>query len=236
MSDAAPRGSAPRARRRRSRSEELRVLRVLASAGADRASIPITSLEVGERVGASQQAADRHLLALERAGEIARARVGRRPTIAVTPAGLDALRAEYMSYRRLFEGPARVELAGILVSGLGEGRYYLSQPGYASQFPARLGYAPYPGTLNVKLEGEALRRAALVRHWNGIRIDGFQASGRTFGGATCIPSLIQGSPGHLIRPDRTHYADVLEFVAPICLRETLGLADQQPISLTLEES
>jgi CTP-dependent riboflavin kinase len=81
-----------------------------------------------------------------------------------------------------------------------------------------------------------LRRAAMVKQWTGVRIDGFQASGRTFGGATCIPAKIGGSPGHLIRPDRTHYEDVIEFVAPVSLRETLKLADASPIEIELEET
>ncbi|MGI0055173.1 MAG: DUF120 domain-containing protein [Thermoplasmata archaeon] len=223
-------------RSRRSRSEELRVLRVLAGAGADRAAIEITSREVGARLGASQQAADRYLLALERQGDIARTLHGRRPVVSVTTQGIDVLRSEFQSLRRIFEGPARIDLKGVVVSGLGEGRYYLTQPGYAQQFPERIGYVPFPGTLNVRLEGEMLRRSGLVRHWAGIRIEGFQASGRTFGGATCIRARIERAAGHLIRPDRTHYEDVVEFIAPASLRETLHLSDLDPISVELEES
>ncbi len=219
----------------RSRSEELRVLRALAVAGADRGTIEVTSREVGRQIGMSQQAADRRLLALERAGDIARTVHGRRPRLSLTAQGIDALRAEYQSLRRIFEGPSRLELHGIVVSGLGEGRYYLSQPGYAEQFPSRIGYAPFPGTLNVRLDGEMRRRAAMVKQWTGIRIDGFQASGRTFGGAMCIPAKIGGSPGHLIRPDRTHYEDVVEFVAPVSLREKLKLIDASPVDIELEE-
>ncbi|MEM0129253.1 MAG: DUF120 domain-containing protein [Thermoplasmata archaeon] len=226
----------PPSPRRRSRAEEIRALRAIAAAGGDRAPIELSSRELGVRIEASQQAADRHLLSLERAGEILRTRSGRRSTVAVTPAGLDVLRKEYAVYRRLFEGPSSLHLAGTVVSGLGEGRYYLSQPGYAEQFPSRLGYRPYPGTLNVRLEGERLRLAQAVRHWAGIRIEGFQANGRTFGGATCIRAEVGGTPGHLIRPDRTHHSDVLEFVAPVCLREALGLRDGSTVDLRLEES
>jgi riboflavin kinase len=149
---------------------------------------------------------------------------------------MEILRIEYHTYRRIFEGPARLSFSGKVASGLGEGRYYLSQPGYVVQFSERLGYTPYPGTLNVRLSGEALRKAALVGHWSGIRIDGFQASGRTFGGATCFAARMNGRSCHLIHPDRTHYKDVVEFVAADCLRDKLHLKDGDTVTIDLEES
>jgi len=39
------------------------------------------------------------------------------------------------------------------VSGKGEGRFYSSKRKYAEQFSENLGFLPYPGTLNVKLDG-----------------------------------------------------------------------------------
>lgn len=220
---------------RRGRAEELRILKVLALAGADRASVEIASREVGRRIGASQQAADRHLVSLEKRGEILRTLQGRKPRVALTPRGMETLRAEYVGFRRIFEGPARLNFEGTVVSGLGEGRYYLSQPGYAQQFPPQVGYLPYPGTLNVRLAPETLRRVSVVRHWTGVRIEGFHDGGRTFGGATCIPARLKGTACHLIRPDRTHYEDVVEFIAAVSLRETLGLKDSMEIDIELEE-
>lgn len=235
MSAATPSPDRERARLR-SKGEELAVLKQLALAGADRAPIDVTSREVGEKIGASQQAADRYLVALEKRGLLTRTLVGRRPKLALTAAGIEALRAEYHSYHRIFDGPARISLGGSVTSGLGEGRYYLSQAGYAGQFPPRLGYAPFPGTLNVRIEAAARRQIGLVRHWTGIRIDGFQAGDRTFGGATCYVARLNEHACHLIRPDRTHYEDVIEFVAPESLRETLHLADGADVHVELEES
>jgi riboflavin kinase, archaea type len=222
--------------RPRPKGEALAVLRLLAQLGADHTAVVLTSREVGERLGVSQQAADRYLVALERRGLLSRSLAQRRQRLLLTPAALELLRAEYHSYRRLFEGPARVTFSGKVASGLGEGRYYLSQPGYVVQFSERLGYSPYPGTLNVRVGDEALRKVGVVAHWTGLRIDGFQASGRTFGGATCFGARMNGHPCHLIHPDRTHYKDVVEFVAVDCLREALGLKDDDTVSIDLEES
>ncbi len=221
--------------RSRPKGEPLAVLRLLAQLGADRSPVVLTSGDVGARLGVSQQAADRYLVALERRGLLIRAMAQRRQRLQVTPAGLDLLRGEYHAYRRIFEGPGRLAFDGVVASGLGEGRYYLSQPGYVVQFSERLGYAPYPGTLNVRASAAGLSQVALIEHWAGIRIDGFQASGRTFGGATCFTARLNGHPCHLIHPDRTHYQDVVEFVAPVCLREALPVKDGSPVRVELEE-
>jgi riboflavin kinase, archaea type len=223
-------------RRPRPRGETLAVLKYLALAGADQSPVVVTSREIGERIGVSQQAADRYLVTLEANGLLSRSLAQRRQRVALTPAAMALLRAEYRSYHRIFEGPAKISFSGQVASGLGEGRYYLSQPGYVVQFTERLGYSPYPGTLNVRVGGPALRKVEIVGSWTGLRIDGFQASGRTFGGATCFPARMNGHPCHLIHPDRTHYQDVVEFVAVDCLRETLHLKDDDPVQVEIEES
>jgi riboflavin kinase len=213
----------------------LEVLRLLAHDGADHTPVIVTSREVGERLGVSQQAAARYLVDLERRGLVARSLAARRQRLQLTAAAMELLRGEYRDYRRIFEGPARASITGEVVSGLGEGRYYLSQPGYVVQFTERLGYAPYPGTLNVRLRPADHRRLGVVRDWNGVRIDGFEAGGRTFGGAGCYPAKLNGRPCHLIRPDRSHYQDVIEFIAPERLRTRLRLKDGDVVKADLEE-
>jgi len=223
-------------RKPRARGEELAVLKLLALAGADHTAVLWTSREVGERIGVSQQAADRYLVALERQGLLTRSLAQRRQRLLLTSAAMSLLRAEYHTYHRIFEGPARVAFTGTVTSGLGEGRYYLMQPGYLVQFSERLGYKPYPGTLNVRVGAPALRKIGVVREWPGTRIDGFTASGRTFGGATCHAVRMNGHACHLIDPDRSHYRDVVEFIAPDCLRETLPVRDDESVSIDAEES
>jgi riboflavin kinase, archaea type len=219
----------------RARGETLAVLKILALAGADHTPVVVTSREVGAKIGVSQQGADRYLVALEKRGLIVRTLAQRRQRIQLTPAAMELLRGEHHAYRRIFEGPARVAIVGTVTSGLGEGRYYLSQPGYVVQFTERLGYVPYPGTLNVRVGGAALRTLGVVAAWPGIRIDGFQASGRTFGGANCHPARINGRPCHLIRPDRSHYQDVVEFIAEERLRDALHVKDDDSVRIGLEE-
>ncbi len=222
-------------RSNRLKSEEVELLRLLASLGGTRSAVDVTSREVGEKLAVSQQAADRYLLSLERRGLITRQFAQRRQRLTLTTGGLDELRGLHHQLHRLFEGPARLEVSGVVTSGLGEGRYYLSQPGYVLQFSERLGYRPFPGTLNVRVGPEAMVQVGTVKHWTGVRIDGFQASGRTFGGATCFSAHLRGATCHLIIPDRTHYKDVIELIAAVSLRETLGLQDGDAVAVELKE-
>jgi riboflavin kinase len=222
--------------RPRPRGEALAVLKLLALSGGDHTAVVLTSREVGERIGLSQQAADRYLLLLEANGLLTRSLAQRRQRLLLTPAAMELLRTEYHGYRRIFEGPAKLSLSGKVASGLGEGRYYLSQPGYVIQFTERLGYSPYPGTLNVRVGPEALRRASLVSEWTGVRIDGFHAGGRSFGGAMCFPARMNGHACHLIHPDRSHYKDVIEFIARDRLRDALHLKDDDLVEVAIEES
>ncbi len=225
-----------RPKRTRLRAEELRLLRILAHQGAERNPVEVTSGELGTQLEVSQQAADRYLVHLAQLGLLSRSLGARKQRLSLTAAGVELLRKEFHAYRRVFEGPARLAFSGAVASGLGEGRYYLSQPGYILQFQERLGYTPFPGTLNIKVDPKELVRIEGLRHWEGVRIDGFQASGRTFGGATCYAGRVNGRPCHLIRPDRGHYQDVVELIAPEELRRSLRVRDGDIVSVEMQES
>lgn len=215
---------------------ELAILRLLAGLGGSHTPVVLTSRELGERVGISQQAADRHLVALAKRGLLTRQLAARRQRITLAPAAMELLRSEYEQYRRIFEGPGRLRFSGEVASGLGEGRYYLSQPGYVVQFTERLGYTPYPGTLNVRVGPAERERLDAARHWKGRRIDGFQAAGRTFGGATCFEARLGDRRCHWIVPDRTHHTDVAEFISADFLREKLAVKDGDKVSVEIEEA
>jgi riboflavin kinase, archaea type len=214
----------------------LSILKLLAMSGGARNPVVLTSREVGEKVGLSQQAADRHLVELEKRGLLVRQLASRSQRLVLTPTAMDLLRSEYATYRRIFEGPAALRFTGTVRSGLGEGRYYLSQPGYVVQFAERLGYSPFPGTLNIGLPAESGDLIRTVRLWAGIRIDGFEASGRTFGGATCYAAHLSGRPCHVIVPDRTHHQDVVEVIAAEKLRDVLHLSDGDRVPVEIHEA
>jgi len=217
------------------RGTELEILKLVATLGARHAPVALTSREIGHRVGVSQQSADRYLVRLESAGLLVRQLSARRQRLSLSPKAIRLLQGEYEAYRRIFEGPRTVRFEGTIQSGLGEGRYYLSQPGYLLQFSERLGYTPYLGTLNVGVPPEARARVQTISEWSGRRIDGFQASGRTFGGATCYRARLAGRACHAIVPDRTHHEGVVEFIAAERLRDALAVKDGDLVPVEIEE-
>jgi riboflavin kinase len=227
MADASP------SRRTALRRGELEVLKLLASRGGRTRPVVMSSRELGEELGASQQTADNYLLHLTREGYLERSLRARRQELRLTPQADERLRREYQTLRDIFERDSRLRLRGLVISGLGEGRYYLSQPGYVRQFRERLGYTPFPGTLNVRIGREDLPAVSDLRARPGVRIEGFEAQGRSFGGARCYPARLNRSPCHLVIPDRTHYTDVLEFIAPRSLRRILRLKDQQDVDVEI---
>jgi riboflavin kinase len=124
---------------------------------------------------------------------------------------------------------------------MGEGRHYTSLPGYNRQFKERLGYDPYPGTLNIALTPSSKRERSAIDSFEGIEIESWEDEGRTYGGAFCYPATVEVPAGpsfeetHLIVPDRTHHeADQVEIIAPEKLRDELGLLDGDEVTIHVE--
>ncbi len=205
-------------------------LLVLAEIGAGAGDIDITTSELAARAGYSQQTASRHLIELERAGLIKRAVSKKGCKIRITPSGLDALRSVYMSLKKVLEPamPPYLVMRGVVFTGLGEGAYYVTREGYRKQFVEKLGFDPYPGTLNLRLvDEESLRARRELDYYPGIEIEGFTAEGRTFGSGKCFRAVVNDEiEAALVIAHRTHYGpSVIELISPVCLREKLGLKD-----------
>jgi riboflavin kinase len=209
------------------------LLKMLALKGAASHPIAISSREVGDALGVSQQTADNYMVDLAKRGLVKRALGGRKQHLTLTPDGVDALKSDYLELKEIFETGRPILFKGHVVSGVGEGRYYLSKKGYVDQFRSKLGYSPFPGTLNIRPDPEHLTVIDRVRALPGVRVDGFRAESRTFGGATCYEARLNDTICHLILPDRTHYQDILEFISPKNMRKVLGLEDGDTVSLEI---
>lgn len=109
---------------------------------------------------------------------------------------------------------------------MGEGRYYVSIEGYRRQFKEKLGFDPYPGTLNLKIPREEMYFRSRLDEEEGIKIEGFKTEERTFGDVKAFKCRVKGVEGAVVIPQRTHYPkNVLELIAPVRLREVLSLKD-----------
>ncbi|RLG01004.1 MAG: riboflavin kinase [Candidatus Wolframiiraptor sp.] len=216
-----------------------RILLFLAEQGGIARELPISTVKLAEELKISQQTASRVLIELERAGLIERAGIGRKHVIKLTEEGLKELLEMYTSLKRVFETPVEVELEGYVFSGLGEGAYYLQIPYYARKFEEKLGFKPYPGTLNIRLTGrDQVLRRLMVEKAADIEIESFSDERRSYGGAKCIRALMNGEEEvAIIFAERTHYPkEVVEVIAPICLRERFKLRDGDKVTLKVRVS
>lgn len=211
----------------------MQTLKELALLGAVQNKIELSSHELAEQLHTSQQTASRYLLELDTQEMITRELGVKKQLIQITGQGAEALENEYLSYKQIFDLTNKVVFKGKLVSGMGEGKYYTGQKGYASQFEKQLGFVAYPGTLNVEIEYIERNKIRLLRSYGGIEIDEFQAEDRTFGGVICFKATINGKEGAIVLPKRSHYATILECISPVNLRETLGLHDGDVVEVVV---
>ena len=206
--------------------EMLEVLKQLALMNATRRVLKISSKELAEKIGQSVQTAARKLKELEEEGLIERTLTKDGQFIVITDKGKRLLYKEYLDYKSIFEGDETVTIRGKVFSGMGEGRYYVSLEGYRRQFVEKLGFDPYPGTLNLKIPKEQLYFRRRLDEEEGILIEGFSTPDRTFGEVKAFKCRVGGIDGAIVMPKRTHYPeDVLEVIAPVKLRDALKLKD-----------
>jgi riboflavin kinase len=208
----------------------------LAEMGASRRTVKVSTEYFAAKIGLSQQTASRYLIQLEKKGWLKRTITPEGCLIRITDAGQQELKQLYSNLRMIFEAayPPSVTLEGTLFSGLGEGAYYISKDGYRKQFIEKLGFDPYPGTLNIKLTTEYdIKTRTELEAYPAIELQGFQNESRSFGAVRCYPAVINNKvKGAIITAMRTHYdASVVELVAPVYIRGNLKLKDGQKVKI-----
>jgi riboflavin kinase len=207
--------------------------------GAKHNFIQMTTTDLGKFIKRSQQAASRHLLDLENAGYIERLRKGPRFGIKITNRGYSEIELLFFALKYAIEStPFTIDFKGRVVSGMGEGAYYMSLDGYKKQFKEKLGYEPYPGTLNIKLLDQIFMNSRReISRYPSIFINGFSDNSRTYGWAKCYKANINEgivNNAAVIVLERTHYDDtMLEVIAPISIKETMGIKNGDEISLKI---
>ena len=208
----------------------------LAEMGARSRTIKVSTEYLAEKMGASQQTASRNLIELDKKAWIKRTITPEGCLIKITETGVAELKKLYSNLRLIMEAayPPSVTLEGVLFTGLGEGAYYVTRDKYRKQFMEKLGFDPYPGTLNLKLTSEYDTKArSELETYPGIEIEGFKNESRTFGNVKCYPVVINNKmKGAVIFALRSHYnSSVLEIIAPTHLRSQLKLKDGHKVKV-----
>ena len=210
---------------------DIQSLKRLALLGAHNKPVQISSNEFASYIDSSPQTAARRLKSLEDEKLISRQILHNGQLISLTKNGLESLQKELNDYREIFSGNGAVKiLSGKVITGLGEGQYYISLEGYRTQFREKLGFDPYPGTLNVKLDPLSIELRKRISA--NIKISGFTDQNRTFGSGTCFNVKISDIKGAVITPERTHYPeDIIEVIAPVNLRQHLNVRDGSTVAV-----
>ncbi len=141
-----------------------------------------------------------------------------------------------------------MNFSGAVSSGLGRAHVFMAQAHYQEQFKSILGSGAWPGTLNVDLDQEDLEKyqnlrviagldeGEVVDGPEGIRIDGFERDGKSFGGATAFSSEISVNQENWIScavliPDLTRHTKTAEIISSSFLREILPCMDGERVWL-----
>lgn len=191
-----------------------KILLLLLRLGAQRNPVRITTSGLGTETGMSQQNASRKLVLLEKKGYLER----KEGTIRISKKGLDEIAEEYSILKKAFD--SRMEIRGTITEGLGEGKYYMSLKGYREGILKRLGFEPYPGTLNVIID--KWDRSQILAN-EPVVISGFTNKDRTYGDIFAFPCKIEGEEGAVIVPLRTsHGPEILEIISRFGIKKKFG--------------
>jgi riboflavin kinase len=194
----------------------------------------ISQRELAKRIGVSQQTVSRILRKLEDMGYIERKPTSNGSNIKVLRQGILLIERNISYISEFFKKRGyRIKLVGRVVSGLGEGKYYLSLPYYKESFKKYLGFDVYPGTLNVALESRYLNDRLELDTTQGILIPRYADNLRTYGEVKAFLASINGlEPSALIIPFRTsHPKSIIEVISPYYLREKLSLKDGDKVEI-----
>ena len=128
----------------------------------------------------------------------------------------------------------RLWIEGELYSGKGEGAFFTHLDWVRRQMQEKIGFDPYPGTVNIRVPTEEL-----------FFLKQLSAEGERlippdpqFCEARVMKAKIEGLPAAAIFPaeDVWIYKDSLELMAPTCIRDALKIRDGDIVKVELERS
>jgi riboflavin kinase len=128
-----------------------------------------------------------------------------------------------------------IVVKGQTVTGIGVGSRFIGMEWVREQILEKLGFDPYLGTLNVRIDEETSRRYhSLLEGREGILIEPLD---ECYYRGKCYRSRINDRvDGAIVVPIVPDYpADLVEIIAPVNLRERLGLRDGSEVTVEILE-
>lgn len=128
-----------------------------------------------------------------------------------------------------------MEFSGVIQSGAGKGAFFTQIEWVVRQCENKLGFKPFPGTLNVHIiKSDRTKLGKLFQLFDAELIP----DDPQFCAARVRKVSINGVSGAVVLPSedvRIHSADVIEVIAGCALKETLGLTDGDTVKVSWDQ-
>jgi CTP-dependent riboflavin kinase len=130
----------------------------------------------------------------------------------------------------------KLTITGKIIGGVKQGAFFTQLDWFQEQCLERLGFKPFPGTLNIEIPANNVSRIEALEDKKGVEFippDAAFCSGKAF------PISVEGINGAIIIPARevrVHAKNVIEVIAPLPLKKTLKKTDDDSITLTIHET
>jgi CTP-dependent riboflavin kinase len=125
-----------------------------------------------------------------------------------------------------------ITITGRIVSGVKKGAFFTQLDWVQEQCRQKLGFKPYPGTLNLEIAQETIPVVEGLRQGQGMELVSPDAN---FCSGLVYPVSVMGVSGAIIAPAEdvsVHGKNIIEIIAPISLKEALDVKDGDEIMLT----
>ena len=127
----------------------------------------------------------------------------------------------------------QLEVHGKIISGAGQGAFFTQLDWVRAQCLEKVGFAPWPGTLNLEIQMESVALIEEMKLKNGIELI---SPDENFCSGYVIPASVEGVSAAVVIPAedvRVHEKNVIEIIARQPLKKTMGLKDGDTITITI---
>ena len=127
-----------------------------------------------------------------------------------------------------------LKITGKIVSGAKQGAFFTGLEWVQQQCLTKLGFAPWPGTLNLEIPMDRVAVIEELKVKEGMELvspDSNYCSGHVF------PVSIEGIPAAIVLPAedvRVHGKNIIEIISPKMLKDALNVADGDWVILAVD--
>ena len=127
----------------------------------------------------------------------------------------------------------QLQITGRIISGAGEGAYFTQIDWVLQQCDEKLGFKPYPGTLNMEIAEEYIHAIEVLDQQKGIELI---SPDPKFCNAKVFQVSLGNISGAIILPEekvRVHPKNIIEIIAPLNLKASLKVKDGDSLKINI---